>query len=321
MISIIIPTYNGKHLLYDCLESLRKQSYNDFECIIVDNGSNDETYQYIELNFPEIKLITLDKNYGVSYAVNRGIESANGEYIALLNNDTKVHENWLQELYNHIKTDDTIFSVGSKMLKLQDANIIDDAGEGYTILGWAYQIGAGKSQYKYNKSYEVFSNCGGAVLYSKKILDEIGYVDEEFFAYMEDVDIGYRARIYGYKNIYEPKAEVLHIGSATSGGKYNDFKAKLVGRNNIWVPYKNMPLIQLIFNIPFLLIGFTIKIIFFINKGFGKSYIEGIIEGITCHKKVSKVKYRKSHLKSYLEIECMLIISVFKFIIEKIKRI
>lgn len=319
MISVVIPNYNGKHLLKDCLESLQKQVYKKYECIIVDNGSTDGSQEYIQENFPDTIVIRLDKNYGVSYAVNRGIECAKGEYIALLNNDTKVDKEWLYCLYKHILKDKNIFSVGSKMLKLQDANIIDDAGEEYNLLGWAYQIGAGKHIDKYDAEYEVFSNCGGAVLCRKRILDEIGLLDESFFAYMEDVDIGYRARLYGYKNTYEPGAKVLHIGSATSGGKYNEFKARLVARNNIWVPYKNMPIIQLVINSPFLLIGFFIKILFFVKKGLGKAYIEGLKDGIQKRRVIEKVKIPKRNIGRYFYIEWLLIKNVFKWVIEKIK--
>ena len=123
---------------------------------------------------------------------------------------------------------------------------MDDAGDEYTILGWTRKVGDGKSPDLYTAEREIFSACAGAALYRKNILDEIGYFDENFFAYMEDVDISYRARIKGYKCVYCPEAVVYHFGSGTSGSRYNEFKIRLAARNNVYVPYKNMPLPQLV---------------------------------------------------------------------------
>ncbi len=318
MISVVIPNYNGREFLKECLDSLRGQFYSEYEIIIVDNGSSDGSKEYIREFYSYVRLVELDKNYGFSYAVNRGIEASAGECIALLNNDTKVDSNWLYSLYSVIQKDERVFSVGSKMIRFDDTNIIDDAGEEYNILGWAYQLGAGKSINKYNSEYEIFANCGGAAIYSKTILDKIGYFDESFFAYMEDIDIGYRALINGYKNIYAPSAKVLHIGSGTSGSKYNNFKARLVARNNVWVPYKNMPILQYIINLPFLVLGTLIKLLFFYKKGLAKDYIEGLREGIKGIKTLEKVRYKNRHLKYYIFVQWLLIKNTFKYVYEKV---
>ena len=132
------------------------------------------------------------------------------------------------------------------MIRYSERDKIDDAGDEYTILGWAYKRGDGATVNKYNKSERVFSSCAGAAIYRRKLFEEIGYFDEAFFAYMEDVDISYRANIHGYKNIYCRDALVYHIGSATSGSKYNNFKVRLAARNNIYVILKNMPFFQLL---------------------------------------------------------------------------
>jgi len=318
MISVVIPNYNGKKILEACLNSLEEQSYKKFEIIIVDNGSSDGSQSFIKKIYPNVELVALDKNYGFSYAVNRGIEASTGEYIALLNNDTKVDSQWLYNLYNAMQKDEKVFSVGSKMIRFDDTNIIDDAGEEYNLLGWAYQLGAGKSIDKYNNAYKVFANCGGAVIYRRDILDKIGYFDESFFAYMEDIDIGYRALINGYKNIYEPTAKVLHIGSATSGSKYNSFKARLVARNNVWVPYKNMPFLQYVMNIPFLILGTIIKLMFFYKKGLAKDYIAGLQEGVKGLKTLEKTRYKNQRLKCYIYIQWLLIRNTFKYVYEKV---
>lgn len=316
-VSIIITNYNGENLLQECLDSLEKQNFErKFECIVVDNGSKDESISILKKHKIEPKIISLDKNYGVSYALNRGIEASNGEFVIFLNNDTKAEINWLENLVTAIEADEKIFSVGSKMLNYHNPELIDDAGEEYCILGWVFQNGKGKKEKKYNKKIQVFANSGGASIYRKKIFDEIGCVDEEFFAYVEDVDISYRAMIYGYKNLYEPKARILHIGSASFGGQYNSFKTNLVARNNIWLIYKNMPLIQIIINSPFLLIGFLIKTLFFSKKKLAKVYIDGLREGIKSINKVKKVKIKNENWINYTKIQLYMIKNMFKFIME-----
>lgn len=135
---------------------------------------------------------------------------------------------------------------------------------------------------------EIFTACAGAAIYRRSVFDEIGYFDENHFAYLEDIDIGYRARIYGYYNMYCPTALVYHVGSGTSGSKYNSFKVKLAARNNLYLNYKNMPALQLVLNFIPLAIGYFVKYLFFCKIGFGKDYKEGFIEGLQTAKQQKK---------------------------------
>ncbi|MFI3211690.1 MAG: glycosyltransferase family 2 protein [Peptostreptococcaceae bacterium] len=317
MIDVVIPNYNGNRFLKECIDSLYTQNHNDFRIIVIDNNSKDSDYEYLN-NYSNLEFIKLDDNYGFDYAVNKGIELSNGEFVVLLNNDTIATYNWLEELVKTIQRDKKIFSVCSKMIVNDNKNIIDDAGDKYNLLGWTLKIGDGEDISNHTITKEVFSSCAGAAIYRRSILDEIGYFDNHFFAYMEDVDISYRAKIHGYKNIYCADAKIYHIGSATTGSKYNAFKVKYAARNNIYVPYKNMPFIQLLINLPFLLLGFFIKYLFFIKKGFGKEYREGIIEGITTLNKVKKVKFKFKNLNNYLKIQCELIYNTFEYLFLKI---
>lgn len=319
MIDIVIPNYNGNKHLKECIESIYNQTYSNSRIIIIDNASTDSDYLWLN-NYSNITFKKLDKNYGFDKAVNEGIKLSNSKYVVLLNNDTVAEEDWLEELIKCIDTDEDIFSVCSKMIRYDDKNIIDDAGDEYNILGWTLKCGDGQPTSEYTKLQEVFSSCAGAAIYRRSILDEIGYFDEHFFAYMEDVDISYRAKIHGYKNIYCPTAHIYHIGSATSGSKYNAFKVNLAARNNVYVPYKNMPTIQLIINLPFLVIGFLVKYLFFIKTGFGKEYKEGFLEGIKTLDKVNKVKFKFKNIKNYIKIECLLLANTFKYITYKIKK-
>lgn len=316
-ISIIIPNYNGEKILENCLNSLYEQTFNNFDIIVIDNDSKDKSIEILQ-GYNNIKIIKNKANFGFAKAINQGIKSTNNEYVLLLNNDIVLDKYFIEKLYKQIQKNKNTFSVQSKMIQYHNRQKIDDAGDEYTILGWAYQTGNGESSNECTKPREIFSSCAGAAIYRKSMLEKIGYFDENFFAYMEDVDIGYRSRIHGYKNIYCSEAICYHIGSATSGSRYNEFKIKLAARNNIYVAYKNMPLIQLIINLPFLITGYIIKYIFFTTKGYGKVYIEGIKEGLKTLKKIEKVKYSNKNLLNYIKIEWLLIKNTFKYIISKV---
>lgn len=318
-VSVIIPNYNGNGYLKDCLDSLMHQTYSEFETIIVDNGSTDSSYRWVE-EYKDITFKRLNQNYGFSRAINEGIYLAEGEYVLLLNNDTILDERFLEEMVIAIEKHPKIFGVSSKMIAYHNHQIMDDAGDEYTILGWTLKRGDGKGVTQYTKDNKVFSACAGAALYRKKVFEEIGYFDEVFFAYMEDVDIGYRARIYGYHNVYCPKAKVYHIGSATSGSRYNAFKVRLAARNNIYVPYKNMPLLQLVINGPFLLLGILIKNLWFSKKGFGNEYREGIKEGFKGCKRLNKVTFHMKNLFYYIHIEILMFINMMKYIGQAFKK-
>ena len=180
----------------------------------------------------------------------------------LLNNDTVIRENYVGYLLRAIKNAPDIFSVEPKMIQYHDQSRIDSAGTYYNALGWAFAYGKDKSVEKYNTPRKIFAACAGAAIYRKEVFDKIGLFDEKHFAYLEDIDVGYRARIAGYENRYEPKAEVIHVGSAASGTRYNEFKIKISSRNNVYLLYKNMPFGQKILNSPFLFLGFLTKYMF-----------------------------------------------------------
>jgi len=135
------------------------------------------------------------------------------------------------------------------------------------------------------------------------ILNQIGGLDEHHFAYLEDVDLGYRARIHGFENWYIPEAKVYHVGSATTGARYNEKKVFLAARNTIFVIYKNMPFLQILLNFPFVFIGILIKMLFFIIKGYGRQYWKGIVEGVCNCNNCKKVMFSIKHIKNYVKIQ------------------
>ncbi len=315
-VSVVTPNYNGEKFLKAFFESLNNDSELIGEVIIVDNGSTDKSKDYIKgnsFNFPVVLIENTD-NLGFSPAVNQGITKAQYEYIFSLNNDTEIRPGSIRALTDLMSSDENIFSVQAKMLQYDNKELIDDVGDEYNLLAWTKKTGENHNTNEYTQVSEIFSACAGAAMYRKSILEEIGMFDDNFFAYMEDVDLAIRSKINGYRNLLCPDAVVYHIGSATSGSRYNEFKVRLAARNNVWVVYKNLPIPLKIVNFVFLFLGFLIKYIFFVKKGFGPIYLEGLKEGLSTRSKIDKVKFKSKNTKNYFKIEYRLIINTLKFL-------
>ena len=315
-VSVVTPNYNGEKFLKTFFDSLNQDCEYIGEVIIVDNGSTDNSLNYIEnneFNFP-VNVIENKENVGFSPAVNQGILKAKYDYIFSLNNDTEVKKGSIKALIDLITSDENIFSVQAKMLQYKNKELIDDVGDEYNLLAWTKKTGENHHFSEFEEVKEIFSSCAGAAMYNKSILSEIGLFDDNFFAYMEDVDLAIRAKINGYKNLLCPQAIVYHIGSATSGSRYNEFKVRLAARNNVWVAYKNLPIPLKIINFIFLFLGFFIKYIFFVKKGFGPVYLSGVKEGLSTRGEIKKVKFNSKNTKNYFKIEYRLIINTLKFL-------
>ena len=189
--TIIIPNINGKGWLKDSIESVYAQTEQDFELIVVDNGSTDESLEQARsyCSRENFQLIENGSNTGFSHAVNQGIARAKSEFVVLFNNDAFAEPQWLAELIRIAESDPKIFAVQSLMIRHFDRELADDAGDYVTWMGFACKTGDGRRASRYTKQKRIFSACGGAALYRKSILDEIGVFDENFFAYFEDVDL------------------------------------------------------------------------------------------------------------------------------------
>ena len=302
-VSVVIPNYNGLAYLDGVLSSLERQTLKNFEVILVDNGSNDGCGAFVMEYFGWVHMIELPENFGFCRAVNEGIRASRAKYVLLLNNDIEAEESFLQEMVDGIRRHKNAFSCAAKMIQFYDRKKIDDAGNYYCALGWSFARGKDKASHLYDKEEKIFASCGGAAIYRKKLFDEIGYFDEEHFAYLEDVDVGYRAQIAGYENWYLPKAVVYHVGSGTTGSRYNQFKVRYSSRNNVYLIHKNMPVLQIVLNLPFLLAGFGTKLLFFSLKGMGKEYLAGIKNGFQISAKGNKVKFDLKNMKNYCKIQ------------------
>ncbi len=305
--TVVIPNYNGIEYIEGCLRTMPE----DAAVIVVDNGSVDGSAAVVTERFPQVKLIRFAQNKGFPAAVNAGIEAAETPYVFLLNNDTTIRPDTIEELEKVLDADANVFSASAKMISMYHPELMDGAGDRYCLLGWAYARGKDRPVSSYTENCRIFSACAGAALYRTDVLKKIGLFDENHFAYLEDLDVGYRAQIFGYTNIFAANAVVFHAGSASSGSRHNAFKVSLSSQNSIYVAYKNMPLLQFLLNLPFLLLGVIVKFAFFCLKGLGMSYAKGFCRGIRlCFSgegRARKVRFSAKNALRYVRIEGLLI--------------
>lgn len=243
LVTVIIVNHNGLRLLKGCLDSLRGQSFKDFEVILVDNGSEDGSVEFVKEKYPDVGIIVNESNLGFGAGNNEGIKEAKGKYIALLNNDASAHKDWLGELVKAAEEAPQGFGMwASKILSADSPDIIDTAG--HLIYPDGLNIGRGKGEKdagQYDVKEEVFFPSGCAALYSRGMLDMVGFFDPDFFAYGDDTELGLRARLSGWRCLYVPASVVYHKGSATAG-RYSPFKVYQIERNRIWVLLKCFPM-------------------------------------------------------------------------------
>ena len=242
--------------------------------------------------------------------MNQGIALADSEYVVLFNNDAFAEPQWLAELLRTADADPKIFAVQSLMIRHFERELADDAGDYVTWMGFACKTGDGRRVSRYTKQKRIFSACGGAALYRKSILDEIGGFDENFFAYFEDVDLSWRANNAGYKNVLCPTAKCYHIcGASTGAVRYNAFKSQQSGRNSILLPLKNEPLLMLVLNFIPLALGYLLKCYKFHKQGFGEAWDKGMHEAFALLKagKLGKRPFRLKDLPNYILMELWMI--------------
>lgn len=238
-VSIVIPHLNGRHHLDDCLCSLRRQTFTDFEVILVDNGSTDGSQAYVRERFAEVRLLELGQNWGFTGACNAGRQAAQGDFVILLNNDTEADSQWLSEIVAAFRRRPEVGIIASKLLLFDRRDHFHAAGDFYRRDGipgnrgvWQQDVG------QYDQEEFVFGACGAAAAYRSRMLEEIGFLDDDFFFSCEDVDVAWRAHLAGWRVLYLPTAVVYHKLKATGGdvtGSYYD------GRNFLYVIWKNYP--------------------------------------------------------------------------------
>lgn len=241
LISVIVLNWNGCHLLDDCLAALAGQNFRDFETILVDNGSMDGSAAHVRERYPWVRLIELPSNAGFAEGNNLGFRDASGRFIVTLNNDTKVAPVFLEEAVTPVLADSCVGMVATKMINYHEPGRIDSVGIKVTSNGMGVNIGVGEQDRgQYDTPAEVFGPCAGAALYRRKMLEEVGFFDPDFFAYYEDLDLAWRGRLAGWRCVTAPRAVVQHIHSATSG-RMSPFTVYQVQRNKWYTIVKNWP--------------------------------------------------------------------------------
>lgn len=268
MISAIVVNYNGAKFLSDCLESLCEQTYSDLEIIVVDNDSTDGSDSIAEEYSPRVRLVRTGLNLGYGGGINIGMKSAGGDAILALNNDIGLNRSCVEYLARAMEEDSRIGMCAPKML-LPDGRL-NSTGLCISRSGAAWNQNFRRENSVQNKQGEhVLGPCGGAALYRRAMLEQVGSFDESFFMYMEDVDLAVRARLAGWKYRYVPEAVVLHAHGATAG-RGSDLALYYSNRNILWYTVKDFPLRLLITSLPWI-IGRNIGVVFYyMLKGRGR---------------------------------------------------
>lgn len=268
-ISIVIITWNSSGYISKCLLALSKQTFQDFETIIVDNGSADDTVNIINSHQPQlnIRIKQLDKNLGFAAANNIGAQIAQGNWLALLNADAFPEQDWLEQLLAATQKNPDFTFFSSRQIQYEHPELLDGAGDEYHVSGLAWRRYYNHNQKEYGiKSEEVFSACAAASMYLKEDFLKIGGFDENYFSYFEDVDLSFRLRLIGGRCLYAHQAAVYHVGSA-SAGKMSDFVIYHGHRNLEWAYLKNMPWALLWLYLPLHILTSTYFLISFTLKG------------------------------------------------------
>jgi GT2 family glycosyltransferase len=239
LFSVIIPNWNGGRFLPTCLDALACQTYPRIEVIVADNASTDGSQALLRERYPAVQLVALPRNLGFTGACNAGIAAAQGAFVALLNNDTEVDPGWAAAVVDAFARHPEAGSVASKMLLFDRRDHLHTTGDYFTVDGRAGNRGVWqRDEGQYDREEYVFSACGGSAVYRRTLLEQVGLLDDAFFFSGEDVDLGWRAQLAGWRCLYTPAAVVYHHLAATGGGvtaSYYD------GRNLIFILVKNYP--------------------------------------------------------------------------------
>lgn len=279
-VDIIIPNLNGKKFLETCLASIPGSFFSAGRVIVVDNGSTDGSVAYLNEHYPLVEIVAFSENQGFSPAVNAGIRAGQSPLVFLLNNDTELEKGCLEALVEAAGTHEEAF-FSPKMLSYDNRQVLDGAGDGYLRGGAGYRLGTMEQDTgDYDTSRRVFGACAGAVLYRREMLNEIELFDEDFFAYLEDVDLNLRANRSGFFCRYIPEARVYHIGSATTGSKINATTVRLSTRNSLYILGKHYSAGLFLACFPAIVLYQFFWFLFVVKKSQFGAYFMGLLQGM-----------------------------------------
>jgi GT2 family glycosyltransferase len=279
-VTVIIVNYNSADLLYRCLSCLKQQTFIPHSIYVMDNGSSDDSIRKAQ-EIAGVQFVNLGLNLGFAAANNLAIKDCKSDYIALLNPDAFPEKTWLEKLISAVQTHPDAAAFGSQQMTAGMSNILDGTGDCFHITGRVWRADKGAlCQHTSGKASEIFSPCAAAALYKRDAVLAIGGFDEDYFCYVEDVDLGFRLRLAGHKAMYVPDAVVYHVGSATTGGRRSDFSLYHGHRNLVWTYIKDMPGILFWLFLPFHILLNIITVVYFSLQGHGKVIIRAKLDAI-----------------------------------------
>jgi GT2 family glycosyltransferase len=270
-VTVIIVNWNGSALLAECLRCLKMQTFQSARVLVVDNASSDGSIAAAGIPAENIELLQLESNIGFAAANNRALAQCDTEFVALLNPDAFPEPAWLERLLAAACANPGVAAFGSRQLCHTNPEFLDGTGDNYHISGLAWRERYGLRQQSQDLiPKEIFSPCAAAALYRRQIVVDAGGFDEDLFCYLEDVDLGFRLRLSGYKALYVPDAVVRHVGSASTGGELSDFAVYHGFRNPMWVFIKNMPCVLFWLLLPLHIALNLVSLLLFSIRGQGK---------------------------------------------------
>jgi GT2 family glycosyltransferase len=279
-VSVIIVTWNSEEHLPICLDALLAQTYKDFEVVIIDNGSTDQSYLDFEGKYSDLKLTIKKNNENLGFAVanNIGARLVHGRWLALLNADAFPEPDWLEHLVKASEIYPNTFFT-SRQIQANNTRYLDGEGDNYHISGYAWRKNYGQPVYPANQSENVFSACGAAALYPRQEFLDVSGFDEDYFSYHEDVDLGFRLRLRGLSCMLVPRAVVHHVGSASTGKK-SDFSIYYGHRNLTWTYFKDMPSTLFWLYLPLHILVSFFFLVYFTFKGKGNAIWRAKLDAI-----------------------------------------
>ncbi len=280
-LTVVVLNYNGRPLLETMLASIVRQTCEGFRTVVVDNGSSDDSLDFLAVHWPTVTVLALKENVGVTAALNMALRSAASEYVALFNNDMELERDCLEEMMRELLLHPEAGSTTPKMLDFADRAMLDGAGDMLNWRGGGHRRGHGTPDVgQYDRAEEVFGPCGGAALYRRTALDLVGGFDEAYFAYYEDIDWAFRAQLLGFRCRYVPSAVLYHRGSATLGRGMSEFNGYHLWRNPIWLIVKCYPAGALLRHAPALMRGQAGNLSTALREGRLRTWMRSMRDGL-----------------------------------------
>jgi GT2 family glycosyltransferase len=270
---VIVPTFGGRPVLERCLRALLGQSDDSFEVVVVDDGSSDGTADWVREAFPQVRVVAHPENRGFCCAVNEGIRASRGGVVALLNNDTEPEPGWLDALLAALEADPAVGYCASRMMRHDDPDRIDGAGDEYSRHGLVFRVGQGELDDGRFPAREVLLVSGGACAYRREVLDEVGLLDERLVAYYDEVDLGLRAWSAGWRGRYVPDSKVTHVGSWS---ERDNRSTMLTTRNSLLIVAKHWPGRLILRHLPWLAYGQLRNALWALRTGQGRAWAAGV---------------------------------------------